>query len=63
MRDQPDDVTTTVSCPACYAETVETLRGIGIDENQTYRCLRCGETFDTGGNEPPLSDSDDPHAP
>jgi transposase-like protein len=63
MRDTPDDMTATVACPACESETVETLPAAGADENPEYRCLTCGTEFDTGGGEPPLADSDDPHAP
>lgn len=58
MRDTPGDMTSTVVCPNCEAETIEHQP---LDEYE-YRCLRCGATFDAGGNEPPLADSDDPHA-
>jgi ribosomal protein L37AE/L43A len=57
MRDTPGDVTSTVVCPACEAETIEHQL---LAEGE-YRCLRCGATFDAGGGESPLADSDDPH--
>jgi transposase-like protein len=63
MRDTPDDMTPTVACPACESENVETLPAAGADGDSEYRCLNCETEFDIGGGEPPLADSNDPHAP
>ena len=63
MRDTPDDMTATIVCPACESENIETLPAAGAAAADGYRCLDCGAEFDDGGGEPPLADSDDPHAP
>ncbi|HET7322919.1 MAG TPA: hypothetical protein VFJ06_01160 [Halococcus sp.] len=54
MRDTPGDMTATVVCPACAAETIE-HQPLGEYE---YRCLRCGSTFDASGDESPLAGSE-----
>lgn len=59
----PGEMTTTIVCPACGSENIETLPGAGAVESPEYRCLDCGTEFDAGGGEPPLTDSDDPDAP
>jgi transposase-like protein len=63
MRDTPSDMTSTIVCPACGAENVETLPGAGGVEAPEYRCLDCGNEFNASGGDPPLADSDDPNAP
>ncbi len=63
MRDTPGDMTSTVVCPVCNSENVETLPGEGADGTSEYCCLDCGAFFDSGGGEPPLVDSDAPDAP
>lgn len=61
MRDTPGDVTSTIVCPACEAETIE--HQLFAEDESEYRCLRCGATFNAGGGEPPLADSDALHVP
>jgi transposase-like protein len=55
-------MTTTIVCPACGSENVETLPGEGAAGTPEYRCLDCDREFDASG-EPPLADSDAPDAP
>lgn len=61
MRDTANDMTSTVVCPNCKADTVERQP---LDEYE-YRCLQCGTMFDAAGGEQPRTDSDDidPGAP
>lgn len=59
MFDTSTEMTATVVCPDCKAETIE-RQPLGKYE---YRCLRCGMTFDAAGDEPPLAGSDNPDAP
>ena len=59
MRDTPGDMTSTVVCPNCKAETIDHQP---LDEYE-YRCLQRGTTFNASGDEQPHADSDAPDVP
>lgn len=63
MRDTPGEMASTIICPDCKSENIESVPGAGGIATPAYRCLDCGSEFDAGGGEPLLADSDDAHAP